>query len=265
MDRFSELSLEHDVDLLSNFAEFWACNNWRDVCKEVGAKYNEIRRALVLGVPPVCVISTYVVASFFEARIANDIELPSGPASCVAKWKFRCEFPEHWSIRYRAYDFGMPMRVTYWMLVGDWAAVRKFGYPLKNVRKFVATLESWQQLAIHARRTIFLGDRLSRLNINNGKVARPPEILIMSAKNCTVTEQFRNICKLLEFSCQVKIQAEVPRESPVVFCNGTEMNLGGSSHTYDFVIQRTQYWPQLKTRAFFMIPHVSRLSSYTER
>lgn len=261
LDRFSELSLEHDVDLLSIFAEFWACKDWRDVCKDIGAKYREIRRALILGVPPVCVISTYVVASFFNARIASDITLPNGPASCVAKWKFRCEFPEHWDIRYRAHEFGMPMRVIYWLLVGDWAAVRKLGYALKNVRKFVSTLEHWQQLAINARRTIFLGNRLSRLNINSGKLAKPPGILVKSAGSCTMTELVRKICELLGFSCQVEIQVEVLRESPVVFCDGTEMKLWGSSHTYDFVIQRTQYWPQLKTRTGFLVPHVWRPSS----
>jgi len=256
LERFSELSLEHDVDLLPTFAEFWGCKDWRDACKEAGAKYPEIRRALIFGAPPVSVISTYVVASFFNARIANGVGFPRGPALRMARWKFKCEFREHSAIRRRAYEFGVPMRVMYWMLVGDWAAVRKFGYPLAKVRKFVSTLESCQQLVIHARRAIFLGDRLSRLNINNGKVARPPEVLVRSAKNCTVTERVVDICKLLEFSCQVEFVAEVSSEKPKVFCNGVEMSIDGSSYTYESVIQRTQYWPQLKEWNFLFIPHV---------
>jgi len=60
------------------------------------------------------------------------------------------------------------------------------------------------------------------------------------------------------------LRVEVPRESPVVFFDGAEMSLWGSTQTFDFVIQRTQFWPQLKSRSFFMIPHVPRLHSYTE-
>lgn len=261
LDRFADLTLEHDIDLLSIFAEFWARRDWRDACKDAGANSKEVRNALLFGVSPACVITNYVLASFFNVRIVDDVDFPSGPASRVSAWKFKYGFPEHPSIRCRAHEFGMPMRVIYTVLVGDWLAVRDLGYAIKNVRQFVATLESWQQLAIHARRAIFLGDRLSRLNINSGKVARPREILVKSAPSCTVAERVRYVCELLDFSCEVEVRFDVPRESPAVFCDGVEMNLRGSTRTYDFVIQRTQYWPKVKRLRFFMIPHVPSWAS----
>lgn len=264
LDRFAELSLEHGVDLLTIFAGIWDRKDWRDACKDAGANPKEVRSALLFGAPPTCVISIYALISFFNIRIASNINLPRGLAQRVSAWKFNCGFPEHFSIRCQAHEFGIPMRVMYLVLVGDWVAVRKFGYAIKGIRQFVASLESWQQLAIHARRAIFLGSRLSRLNINSGKVARRPEILIKSAPNCLVAERVRRICELLEFSCEVELRVEVPRESPVVFFDGAEMSLWGSTQTFDFVIQRTQFWPQLKSRSFFMIPHVPRLHSYTE-
>ncbi len=72
LDRFAELS-ENGLNVLSVFAKFWDSEDLRDACKVSGASSKEVWRALIFGVPPVCVISIYVLASFFSEWLANDI------------------------------------------------------------------------------------------------------------------------------------------------------------------------------------------------
>lgn len=261
LNRFAELTLEHDVDLLPMFAEFWAHKDWREACNKSGVNAHEIRGALMFGAAPRGVLSAYVLASFFHAEVARNHRLPSGRAARVPRWNFKSRFLRNAEIKCQAHEFGMPMHVVYLLFSGDWVAVRKLGYPIKEVRRFVATLKGWQQLALHARRTVFIGSRISRLNVNNGEVTRTPEVLVRGAKGCMATDRFKYLCELLEFPYEVEYGTDVPSGNPVVFVDGIEMNFERSYESYAFAIQRTQFWPQLQGLRFRFISHVPRPES----
>jgi hypothetical protein len=256
LDRFAELTLEHDVDLFSMFSKFWANKDLRGACEVSSANPQEIRAALLFGTPPKRVLSAYVLASFFHTVIVKADSLPIGPAVRTPSWNFKTNFLVHPIIKCRARDFGIPMRIIYWVFLGDWSAIRKFGYSNKELRRFVATLESLEQLAIHARRAIFLRERLLKLNFNGGKIARPPGILVRSAENCLVTERFKFVCKLLGLHCEMVVLDEVRSESPEVLIDGVEMRYERPYDFYTYVIQRAQSWPQLRGVKFLLIPNV---------
>ncbi len=71
LGRFAEISQAYDIDMLTVFARFWGCEKWENACAISGANSREVRGALSLGLLPVCIISKYVVASFFYARVAS--------------------------------------------------------------------------------------------------------------------------------------------------------------------------------------------------
>lgn len=256
LDRFAELTLEHGVDLFPMFSRFWAKNDLQGACEVSSANPQEIRAALLFGTPPNSVISAYVLASFFHAVIVKEDGLPIGPAVRTPSWKFKTNFLVHSRIKCRAREFGIPMRIMYWVFLGDWSAIRRFGYSNKELRRFVATLESWEQLVIHARRAIFLRERLRRLNFNDGKIARPPKVLVRSAENCRVMERFKFACKLLGLHCEVVLLDGARSESPVLLLDGVEVRYECPYKFYTYVIQRAQSWPQLRALKFFMIPNV---------
>lgn len=250
LDRFAELTLEHGINLRVMFAKFWGCEEWQDACKVFGVKPPEIRAALLFGSSPSSVIATYALASFFHAVIVKDDVLPIGPAVRTPDWKFKSNFSAHPRIRSRAREFGIPMRVIYWVFLGDWSTVRRFGYPIKELRRFIVTLEGGEQLAIHARRAIFLRKRLLRLNLNDGKIAKSPEILLRSGENCYVTERVKSVCELLGIQCEVVLLASVQSGSPVLLLDGVEMSYECSREYYTNMINRTRSWPQLRWSKF---------------
>ncbi len=260
LDRFAELTLEHGVDLFSMFSKFWAKNDFRGACEVSSANPQEIRAALLLGTPPKSVISAYVLASFFHAIIVKEDSLPIGPAVRTPSWKFKTNFVVLPLIKDRAIEFGIPMRVMYWVFLGDWSAIRRFGYSNRELRRFVAALEIWEQLVINARRAIFLRERLRRLNFNDGKIARQPEILVRSAENCSVTKRFKFACKLLGLHFEVVLLDGVRSESPVVLLDGIEVRYECSYNFYTYVIQRAKSWPQLRELRFSMISNVPCIS-----
>ncbi len=256
LDRFAELTLEHGVDLFPMFSNFWEKKDLRGACEVSGANPQEIRAALLFGTPPNSVISTYVLASFFYTVILKEDGLPIGPAVRTPCWTFKTNFLVHSRIKCQAREFGIPMRVMYWVFLGDWSAIRRLGYSTKELRRFVATLESLDQLIINARRAIFLRGRLLRLNFNDGKITRPPEVLVRGSKNCRLMERAKNACKLLGLHCEVVLLDGAGSENPIVLLDGLEMKYECAYNFYTYVIQRAQSWPQLRALKFFMIPNV---------
>ncbi len=257
LDRFADLTLEHGIDLLPMFAEFWAVERWEEACAQTNANKAEIRQALLFGYAPAEVLSVYILASFFKSEIKNNVSLPNGKPQKIPNWKFKTAFLIHNSIHCSAHDFGMPMRVVYNIALGDWVGIGKLGYCLKEVRRFVASLDGWEQLFLHARRAIFLKDRLSKININGGKLSRLHKVKLAGHQYCHLAPKIIGLCKILNIACEVRYVSGPKVGCPVVMINGTKLTIHKNIDIVGYAIQRTHFWPAMRRRKLLMVPHVS--------
>ena len=152
LDRFAELSMGHGEDLLWMLAKFWAVDSWHSACAGIGVNPDEMRRSLVFGAPPVSVLGAYGLASFFHSSISCDPEWPTGNAPNTPIWSFM-DWRKHDEYLFDlARQFGMPHDVALSFLRGDWCAMRKLGYSLKDVRQFVGGLQRYKSYAVKLRR-----------------------------------------------------------------------------------------------------------------
>lgn len=166
LDRFAELTLEHEIELLPIFARFWGCDDWRDVCSLIGVEANELYGALMFGNLPRNLILIYALTSFYHSDVVNSSKYPSGLAANIPIWNFEHDHRD-WCIRVQAYKCGIPMHVVYLLLIGNRVAVRDLGFEM-CARAFIETLDVSQQYILEIRRREFLEDR-RRVNIGLSK------------------------------------------------------------------------------------------------
>lgn len=158
LERFSELAIEHGIDLRPRLMGFWRAASWLEVCGCIGASSDELYNALVFGVAPNTILGTYGLASFFHSCIRVDLTLPKGRPSQLPKWWISSFNKSEEDFRQRAHEAGLPMKVVLKALSGEWTDIRLAG-AMKQVRALVATLEQrererlWRRRLLHVRKT----------------------------------------------------------------------------------------------------------------
>lgn len=152
LDRFSELTIEHGIDLRPVLMKFWRVGTWEEVCERIGASSGELGKSLIFGRPPHTVLGTYGLASFYHSCISTDKSLPIGRSTNLQAWTFMNPYKVDQEVRERAHQLGLPMKIVLYLIKGNWAAVRRTG-ALKLVRDFFMELDERQQTRIrNARR-----------------------------------------------------------------------------------------------------------------
>ena len=150
LDRFSELSLVHRVDLMRRLTTFWEVKSWQDVCACIGASSGELFQSLVFGVQPRSVLAAYGLASFFHSNVACDTTLPSGqPADQVLLGMDGSTADLR--IAGHAFKAGLSIDLIVSILSGDWSIARTAG-TMRSLRNFSATLKQDLQWRIRQNR-----------------------------------------------------------------------------------------------------------------
>ncbi len=159
LERFSDLTIEHGLDLRRNLMNFWRVESWIETCACIGAPSDELYKSLVFGIEPDTVLGAYGLASFFHSCIQNDLTLPTGPSTHLPKWWFASNHLIDEDIRERAHEAGLPMKVVLKMLKGNWPSIRIAG-AMKKVRDLLGTLG--QREREHIRRARLMHTRKVR-------------------------------------------------------------------------------------------------------
>lgn len=155
LDRFSDLTIEHGVDLRSLLAKFWRVGTWEEVCDRIGASPSELRQSLLFGRPPHTVLGAYGLASFYHSCVRMESSLPTGRALNLPSWTFMPPYKVDQAIREKALQLGVPMKIVLFLIKGNWTAVRRVG-ALNLVRNFLLELDEKQINRIYlARRRVF--------------------------------------------------------------------------------------------------------------
>lgn len=151
LDRFSDLTIEHGIDLRPVLAKFWRVGTWEEVCERIGASSGELSKSLVFGVPPQTVLGAYGLASFYHSFLRTENSLPVGRSASLPAWTFMSPYKVDQAIRERAHQLGVPMKIVLYLIKGNWAAVRRSG-ALKLVRDLLMELDERHQKRIRSAR-----------------------------------------------------------------------------------------------------------------
>ena len=151
LNRFSDLTIEHGIDLRLVLAKFWRVKTWEEACARIGASSGELYKSLVFGAPPHTVLGAYGLASFFHSCVKNHRSLPVGRSNQLPNWTFTTPYKVDQGIRERAHQLGIPMRIVLLLTKGNWVEVRRIG-ATKLVRDFTAKLDERQQQRIRSAR-----------------------------------------------------------------------------------------------------------------
>ena len=141
LQRFAELSVERGEDLLWMLSRFWGVKTWTAACACIGAKSDDMRRSLLFGAPPASVLGAYGLASFYHSSVKDDPDLPTGNAIDATIWSFMSGRKEDERLFDMARRSGIPTDIALLLMHGDWIAIRTRGYSLKDVRRFVKSLQ----------------------------------------------------------------------------------------------------------------------------
>lgn len=151
LDRFSDLTIEHGIDLRLVMAKFWRVKTWEKVCERIGVTPGELKKSLVFGAPPHRVLAAYGLASFYHSCVKGDSSLPVGLSKHFPPWTILKPYKVDEAIRERAHQLGIPMRIVFFLIRGNWAAIRRDG-ALKLVRDFILKLDERQEKRVYDAR-----------------------------------------------------------------------------------------------------------------
>ncbi|WP_157412488.1 hypothetical protein [Acidovorax sp. Root217] len=164
LDRFSDLTIEHGIDLRQVMAKFWRVKTWEKVCERIGVTPGELKKSLALGTPPQSVLAVYGLASFYHSCIKEDSSLPVGLSKHFPLWTFMNPYKVDETIRKRAHQLGVPMKIVYFLIKGNWVAVKRGG-ALGIVQSLLPELDHRQRKRVlDARRRTVAVKVYTRIN-----------------------------------------------------------------------------------------------------